>query len=141
MENEEHIIEARLLPDGRVMQVLPDGSLVEMEDDTDWAALAAMTEEEIAANALSDPDSGWETEEELAQERPLPFARIVRASSGLTQEAFAERYGIPLGTLRDWEQGVSEPDAAAQTLLVVIRYHPEAVTESLELLSRRANAT
>jgi putative transcriptional regulator len=125
------------------MRVLPDGSLVEMNDETDEAALAAMTDEEVEANALSDPDSGWESDEELDQERPVPFARIVRASSGLTQEAFAERFHIPLGTLRDWEQGVSQPEAAAQTLLVVIRYHPEAVVESLGLLLqsvRKANA-
>ncbi len=35
---------------------------------------------------------------------PLPPSRIIRRALGLTQEEFAARYRIPLGTLRDWEQ-------------------------------------
>jgi putative transcriptional regulator len=119
---------------------MPDGSLVELEDKTDWARVKAMTEEEIEANALSDPDSGWESDEELEQDRRVPFAKLIRVSSGLTQEAFAARYEIPLGTLRDWEQGISEPDSAARALLKVISHRPEAVVEALALHSRKANA-
>lgn len=119
---------------------MPDGSFVELEDKTDWARVKAMTEEEIEANALSDPDSGWETDEELEQDRFVPMAKLIRLSSGLTQEAFAAKYEIPLGTLRDWEQGVSEPDAAARTLLKVISHRPDAVVESLLKHSRKADA-
>ena len=57
--------------------------------------------------------------------------RRIRLSKGLTQEQFAERFEIPLGTLRDWEQGASEPDRSARTLLRVIDQDPEAVVNAL----------
>jgi len=40
----------------------------------------------------------------------IPRVKIIRRALHLTQEEFAERYHIPLGTLRDWEQGRAEPD-------------------------------
>lgn len=49
----------------------------------------------------------------------------------MTQEQFAERYLIPLGTLRDWEQGRTEPDQAAQAYLRVIAKEPEVVSRAL----------
>ena len=54
-----------------------------------------------------------------------------RALKGLTQEEFAVRFRIPLGTLRDWEQGKTEPDQAARAYLIVIARNPKAVTEAL----------
>ncbi len=39
-----------------------------------------------------------------------PQAKIIRRALEFTQEEFAERIHIPLGTLRDWEQGQAEPD-------------------------------
>ena len=50
----------------------------------------------------------------------------------LTQEAFAVRYGIPLATLRDWEQGRTEPDAAVQSYLKIIESEPKRVAKILE---------
>lgn len=90
-----------------------------------------MTEEEIEANALADPDNPPLTPEELARMRPVPQPRRIRERLKLTQEQFAERFEIPLGTLRDWEQGVSGPDRAARTLLRVIDKDPEAVVNVL----------
>jgi hypothetical protein len=49
----------------------------------------------------------------------------------LSQEDFALRFHIPLGTLRDWEQGRKDPDAAARAYLVVIGRNPDAVREAL----------
>jgi putative transcriptional regulator len=113
--------------------VLPDGSTIPYVDSpgTDWARLEAMTEEEIEANALSDPDNPPLTIEELNRMRPVPQPRRIRERLGLTQEQFAERFEIPLGTLRDWEQRVSEPDRSARTLLRVIEQDPEAVVKAL----------
>ena len=54
------------------------------------------------------------------------------AGLGLTQEEFAARYRIPLGTLRDWEQGRSEPDQPARAYLTVIAHDPEGVRRALE---------
>ena len=56
---------------------------------------------------------------------------IIRRAFRLTQEEFSERFRIPLGTLRDWEQGRKEPDAAARAYLVVIARNPTAVAEAL----------
>jgi putative transcriptional regulator len=50
----------------------------------------------------------------------------------LTQEEFASRFGLPLGTVRDWEQGAHRPDRAAQVLLTVIANNPDAVIRALE---------
>lgn len=61
-----------------------------------------------------------------AMRRPSLVKRA-RLRAGLSQQKFAETYGIPLGTLRDWEQGRSKPDAAAAAYLRAIGNAPEAV--------------
>ena len=129
--SESNIVRARRLSDGTVVEELPDGSTRPLPDRTDWARLEAMTEEEIEANALSDPDNPPLTAEELARMRRVPDPRRIRERLKLTQEQFAEKFEIPLGTLRDWEQGVSLPDRAARTLLRVIEQDPEAVINAL----------
>jgi putative transcriptional regulator len=100
---------------------------------TDWDRVNAMTEEQIHAAALSDPDS-----------QPLPavdgdwtgLIRLVnvkrlRERLGLTQEEFAATYRIPVGTLRDWEQRRKNPDATARAYLIVIDKDPKAVAALL----------
>jgi len=84
---------------------------------TDWRAFDAMSEEERHAAALSDPDCPPATGAQLARARRVPNVRALRQSMKLTQEQFAERFGLPLGTVRDWEQGAHRPDRAAQVLL------------------------
>lgn len=65
---------------------------------------------------------------------PRPInVRAVRERTQLSQEAFSVRYGLDLATLRNWEQGRSEPDAAANTLLWTIARNPEAVEESIDM--------
>jgi putative transcriptional regulator len=63
--------------------------------------------------------------------RPVPHVKTVRRSLGLTQEEFAARYGIPVGTLRDWEQGRTEPDQPARAYIRVIASNPEWVSRAL----------
>ncbi len=58
--------------------------------------------------------------------------KAVRKKVGLSQEAFSVRFGFPLGTLRDWEQRISTPTAAARVLLTVIDREPEAVARALD---------
>jgi hypothetical protein len=55
---------------------------------------------------------------------------------GFTQEEFAIRYQIPLGTLRDWEQGRTEPDQPARAYLKVIARDPERVHRMLNAAPR-----
>jgi putative transcriptional regulator len=50
---------------------------------------------------------------------------------GLSQEAFARRFEIPVGTLRDWEQSAHIPDSAAKAYLRVIEADPDAVVQAL----------
>lgn len=94
---------------------------------TDWARLDAMTDEEVLANALSDPDAQPMTEEELARMKPRTDIKALRARLGMTQEEFAANFGLSLSALRDWEQFRVRPDQAARTLLRVIAADPEAV--------------
>ncbi len=60
-----------------------------------------------------------------------PQVKVIRRALQLTQEQFAERFQIPLGTLRDWEQGAAIPDQSARAYLTVIARDPDAVTKAL----------
>jgi putative transcriptional regulator len=117
--------------DESFVQVLPDGSTRPIEDRTDWGRLDAMTDEEIEANALGDPDNPPLTDEELSRMRRVPNPEEIRTRLNLTQEQFAARFHLRLGTIRDWEQGKNEPDSAARVLLRVIDQNPEAVDQAL----------
>ncbi|WP_306025380.1 helix-turn-helix domain-containing protein [Oceaniradius stylonematis] len=55
----------------------------------------------------------------------------LRRRLGLTQSAFAQRYGLNLATVRDWEQNRRYPDQPARVLLKVIERDPEAVERAL----------
>jgi putative transcriptional regulator len=57
----------------------------------------------------------------------VPDVRAIRAALGLSREAFAARFGLELGAVRDWEQGLRKPDPAARTLLRVIAAAPDVV--------------
>lgn len=61
--------------------------------------------------------------------------RKARLAAEMTQQAFAEAYGIPVGTLRDWEQGRKEPDAAAKQFLTLIRNNPKSVLDQLHAVT------
>ena len=78
-----------------------------------------------------DPENPPLTDEIAAKRRKVPRVRTLRRQISLTQEEFAARYHIPIGTLRDWEQGRSEPDAPARAYLKVIAADPEGVAEKL----------
>lgn len=55
----------------------------------------------------------------------------IRRSKGLTQRAFAERYGFDVRALQEWEQGRREPERSTRILLRVIEREPEAVERAL----------
>jgi putative transcriptional regulator len=107
-----------------------------IETDTDWDAVRALTDEQIHAAALADPDAQplpRGTDEELAKLglHRIPNVKRLREGLGLTQEAFAATYRIPIGTLRDWEQCRKNPDATARAYLTVIARDPQAVASLL----------
>src|SRR6516164_6192017 len=98
----------------------------------DWRAFDAMSEEERHRAALSEPDAPPATAARLARARRVLTVRALRQKLNLTQEEFAKRFHLPLGTVRDWEQGALRPDKAAQVLLTVIAKDPDAVARALE---------
>jgi putative transcriptional regulator len=75
----------------------------------DWSRFDAMTDAQIHAAALADPDAQPLTERQLARMKPMSRVKLLRVRLRLTQDQFSKRYGIPLTTLRDWEQYRSEP--------------------------------
>jgi putative transcriptional regulator len=101
----------------------------------DWTEADALTDAEIHAAAfaaLADPNAQPLTPERMARMRRIPRTKSLRRALGLSQEEFATRYHIPVSTLRDWEQGRFEPDAAARAYLTVIAREPEIVRRALE---------
>jgi putative transcriptional regulator len=68
-------------------------------------------------------------------EVPKIDVRQVRMKMKLSQAQFATRFGLPPATLRNWEQGRSQPDAPTRVLLAVIAKHPEAVEDVLRKAS------
>jgi len=99
---------------------------------TDWRAFDAMSDEKRHQAAVSDLDARPATKSQLARARRVPTVRALRQKLNLTQEEFAARFHLPLGTVRDWEQGAHRPDKAAQVLLTVIARDPDAVSRALE---------
>ncbi len=91
-----------------------------------------MTRSAIARAALADPDARPLTGTDLKRMKRTPQAKIIRRALGVTQEEFAARYHIPLGTLRDWEQGRAAPDQPARAYLLVIARDPDRVQQALE---------
>jgi putative transcriptional regulator len=90
-----------------------------------------MTAVEIERAARSDRDARPLTETDLKRMKRTPQAKIIRRALELTQEEFAVRYHIPLGTLRDWEQGRTEPDQPARAYLTVIARDPDRILRML----------
>jgi putative transcriptional regulator len=104
------MMRVRLKADGRLVEVMPDGSERE----------------------LTPPAEGWPKRADGAHRQSQPgsedaaYARGVRNRTGLTQAAFAARIGVPIETVRNWEQGKRSPRGPARALLKVIEEAPEA---------------
>ncbi len=95
---------------------------------TDWQAVDAQTDGDIARNVADDPDAApILTDGETA----AAIARTVRKRLGLSQVEFAARFHLPVGTLRDWEQNRRQPDAPALAYLRVIAREPDMVARAL----------
>jgi putative transcriptional regulator len=91
----------------------------------------------IEKAARQDPDAQPLTRRDLTRMKRTPQAKIIRRALELTQEEFALRYHIPLGTLRDWEQGRAEPDHPARAFLTLIGRDPEHVNRILNPPARK----
>jgi putative transcriptional regulator len=125
---------ARIRSDGTVVKVSKDGKEVPFSG----TAMRPMTEAQVKAAANSDPDARPMTAEELRSARRVPRVKSLRRALGFTQEEFAARYQIPIGTLRDWEQGRTEPDQPARAYLKVIARDPDHVHRMLNVSPSRS---
>ena len=92
-----------------------------------------MTVDQIERAARADRDAQPLSEDDLKRMKRTPQAKIIRRALELTQEEFAARYHIPLGTLRDWEQGRAVPDQPTRAYLMLIARDPDHVNRTLNV--------
>jgi putative transcriptional regulator len=101
----------------------------------DRARLDAMTEADIIAAAEADPDNPPWTDEELARGQFARDVQRARRAVRQSQAAFAAALDLPVGTLRNWEQGRFDPDPAARALIKLVSRDPEY---ALKVLAEQA---
>ena len=89
-----------------------------------------MTPKAIEEAAHADRDAQPLTTADLKRMKRTPQAKIIRRALELTQEEFAARYHIPLGTLHDWEQGLRNLISRRDYLMLIAR-DPESVDRIL----------
>ena len=92
------MMRVRLKADGRIVEILTDGS------------------ERSLQRAPANSSSG---------EADAAYARGVRARTKLTQAEFAARIGVPIETVRNWEQGKRHPRGPARALLKLLDLAPD----------------
>src|SRR5215469_13758473 len=90
-----------------------------------------MSPEAIEEAARADRGAQPLSKADLKRMKRTPQAKVIRRAWELTQEEFAARYHIPLGTLRDWEQGRADPDQPTQAFLQVIARDADRVNRIL----------
>lgn len=106
------MMRVRLKADGRVVEVREDGS----EHPLPAALEAERLRPRSRAIELVEPET---------RVSPSVYARRVRAATRLTQAQFAARIGVPIDTVRNWEQGKRAPRGPARALLKVIDNAPD----------------
>ncbi len=58
--------------------------------------------------------------------------KAIREKTGMSQERFSAAFGIPIGTLRHWEQGLRTPRGTARVLLKIVDSNPAAVIKAIQ---------
>jgi putative transcriptional regulator len=94
------------------LRLKADGRIVELRDGQEFPlapAMAAATSAEMAPSAVRD----------------------LRRRAQLTQTEFAAKLGVPVETIRNWEQGKRAPRGPARALLAVFAHAPETVFAAL----------
>jgi putative transcriptional regulator len=119
-----------------IVKMRSDGRLFRLRADGGEEELSGFAEDHAPYEGVADPDNPPLSPDKLKRLRRVPRVKTLRRALQLTQEEFAECYRIPIGTLRDWEQGRSEPDAPARAYLRVIAADPEGVRKSLRTAVR-----
>ncbi len=112
------MLRVRLKADGRIVEILPDGS---------ERALPSPLAEIAQQMRSGRPAGGFLAASRAARAAAADaaYARGVRARNKLTQAQFAARIGVPIETVRNWEQGKRSPRGPARALLKVIDEAPD----------------
>ena len=95
------------------LRLKADGRIVELRDGREFPLAPAMPV--AAPGETASP----------------PAVRDLRRRARLTQQEFAARLGVPVETIRNWEQGKRMPRGPARALLAVIAHAPETVFAAL----------
>jgi putative transcriptional regulator len=103
------------------LRLKADGRIVELIDGHEFPLAPVMADSPPAARLAVTP-----TEAEA-----LPTVRDLRRRVRLTQLEFASRLGVPVETIRNWEQGKRMPRGPARALLAVIAHAPDTVFSAL----------
>ncbi len=111
----------------------------------DWDRIDALTDEDIAKSVAGDPDAAPINFHvgktlRLKSEAPEVDVKAIRGNIGLSQAAFADRFGFTKRAVENWEQGIRRPDRAARILLWLIDRHPGAVDAAMEALRENSKA-
>jgi putative transcriptional regulator len=94
------------------LRLKADGRIVELRDGREFPLAPAIP---VAPDETATP----------------PAVRELRKRARLTQQQFAARLGVPVETIRNWEQGKRMPRGPARALLAVIAHAPEMVFAAL----------
>jgi putative transcriptional regulator len=103
------MMRVRLKADGRIVEILADGT---------ERAMAGAARRAASVHAS---DHGLDA----------AYAKGIRARTRLTQAEFAARIGVPIETVRNWEQGKRSPRGPARALLKLIDSAPDLAFAAL----------
>jgi putative transcriptional regulator len=110
------MMRVRLKADGRIVEILADG--------TERALARAAASASIAGARVAGATEG--ANPRIGGQGPdAVYAKGIRARAKLTQAEFAARIGVPIETVRNWEQGKRSPRGPARALLKVIDQAPQ----------------
>ena len=101
------------------LRLKADGRIVELRDGQEFPLAPAAPFAPAATTAAVPVDTA------------LPPVRDLRRRARLTQQQFAARLGVPVETIRNWEQGKRMPRGPARALLAVIAHAPDTVFAAL----------
>ncbi|WP_029584754.1 DNA-binding transcriptional regulator [Bradyrhizobium sp. URHD0069] len=113
------------------LRLKADGRIVELRDGREFPLAPTMP---LAAPTSVAPKiaSAAPAMTSVAPDMVTPPAvRDLRRRARLTQQEFAARLGVPVETIRNWEQGKRMPRGPARALLAVIARAPETVFAAL----------
>jgi putative transcriptional regulator len=107
------------------LRLKADGRIVELRDGQEFPLAPMVVGSPPATASAVSVGAG------PAEIGALPAVRDLRRRACLTQMEFASRLGVPVETIRNWEQGKRMPRGPARALLAVIAHAPEMVFSAL----------